>query len=69
MWWTCLAVGGVTVWTTPGEPRHADSAAVPCAADPPRAAGLSETAAASASPDWSCAPRSCTLQAVTHQLL
>ena len=31
MWWTCLAVGGVTVWTTPGEPRHAGSA-VPCAA-------------------------------------
>ena len=40
MSWTCLAAGGVTVWTTPGEPRHADSAAVPCAADPPSAAGL-----------------------------
>ena len=24
MSWTCLAVGGVTVWTTPGEPRHAN---------------------------------------------
>ena len=41
MWWTCLAAGGVTVWVTPGEARHAGSAAVPCAADPPSAAWVS----------------------------